>query len=245
MLGPETVTVIPVSCLERGRWRFMTRHFNPSWMCDSALRAEMCAGTTASLKAMSKVNIDQCGVWNHVEAMLGSAGADSPTRAYHALYEKLQQELGDYEAHLPVPENACGVAVEIEEKLQAVDLFDKWDTLRKLWPRLGRSYVLTALYPEAPRGRETGVKEFLERVISSTGESYEPVGVGTTIRLSNDEAEGAALVCDGQLVHLSLFAKELPKRRGEEPPLPSTQENMPASEPKQSNLHRPWWRFWA
>src|SRR5262249_9756900 len=148
MLGPETVTVIPVSCLESGRWRFMTPHFNPSWMCDSALRAEMCAGATASLKAMSKVSIDQCGVWNHVEAMLGSAGADSPTRAYHALYEKLQQELGDYEAHLPVPENACGVAVEIEEKLQAVDLFDKWDTLRKLWPRLGRSYVLTALYPE-------------------------------------------------------------------------------------------------
>src|SRR6516164_3768407 len=27
MLAPESVTLIPVSCVERGRWRFVTPHF--------------------------------------------------------------------------------------------------------------------------------------------------------------------------------------------------------------------------
>src|SRR5262249_55817852 len=85
----------------------------------------------------------------------------SVTRAYHALYERWRQELADYEAHLPAPENACGVAVEVDGRVRAVDLFDKPDTLRRLWPGLAKGYILAALAPGAVWGRETGVREFL------------------------------------------------------------------------------------
>src|SRR5215470_10510460 len=89
----------------------------------------------------------------HVHAMLEGAGVRSPTAAYHALYEKWQPEFADYQAQLRLPENACGVAVEIDGLLEAVDLFDKPSTLHKLWPRLVRSYVVSALGPGVPRGK--------------------------------------------------------------------------------------------
>jgi hypothetical protein len=207
MLAPESVTVIPVSCVERGRWSFLTRHCSPSGVSDSALRAMMCRSATDSLRKSESVGIDQGAVWHHVEGMLCGTGTASPTRAYHALYERWRQELADYEAHLPVPGHACGVAVAVDGRVQSVDLFDKPDTLRRLWPGLVKSYALAALAPGVVWGREAGVKEFLDRVLASDGESYQTAGIGTSVRLATDEAVGAALLCDDRLVHLSLFSK--------------------------------------
>jgi len=252
MLASESETEIPVSCVERGRWSLRTPEFEPSYFADHALRGKMCRGTTASLREAKEVRPDQGEVWEHVEGMLGGFGADSPTRAYHALYEKLGQKLSDDEAYLKVPENACGVAVEIDGSLRAVDLFDKPRTLQKLWPRLVRSYLVSALYPQSIGSKKIGVKEFLEHAFGSTSESYEPVGVGTTMRLTNAECEGAALVCDSELVHLSLFAKNGAEPRGE-PVLPGSEESK-AAQPsvaqstQEAKPHRPgrrWWRFWA
>jgi hypothetical protein len=245
MVAPESVTVIPVSCVERGRWRSLSSHFGYGAFADSPLRSMMCAGATASLKRTGKVHVDQGAVWSHVDAMLENAGAGSPTQAYHAIYEKWHQELADYEVRLPAPDNACGVAVEIDGTLEAVDLFDKPNTLRKLWPKLVRSYLLTALRPEARRGSKTDVKGFLERVLSSTGESHETVGIGTTIRLTNPEAVGAVLVCDDRLVHMSLFANGAGEQHKDVTPVPQTQASQPEGVPESAQCRRPWWKFWV
>jgi hypothetical protein len=245
VIAPESVTVIPVSCVERGRWRFRTPHFAAGGFAGSPLRAQMCRDVTENLHRTGKVQVNQGAVWSHVDGMLKGAGVRSPTAAYHALYEKWQPEFADYEARLRLPENACGVAVEIDGLLEAVDLFDKPSTLHKLWPRLVRSYVLAALGPRVPQGKKTDVKALLERMLSSGGESYEPVGVGTTIRLAHAEAAGAALMCEGQLVHLSVFANGVPNPSSSREPLPTPQASEPADQPKPSSPHNPWWRFWT
>jgi hypothetical protein len=245
MVAPDSVTAIPVSCVERGRWQFLSPHFEHGACADSPLRAMMCAGTTDSLKRTGKVHVDQGMVWNHVEAMLGRAGARSPTRAYHALYENWHQELADYEARLRMPDQAFGVAVAIDGKLEAVDLFDKPSTLHKLWQRLARSYIVAALCPQAPRSTKTDVNEVMGSILSSAGESYVPVGVGTSIRLTNADTVGAALVCNGRLVHLSAFAKGIPKPDGIQAPFPGPRKKEPGSDSKQSKPPRRWWSFWV
>jgi hypothetical protein len=245
MLAPESVTVIPVSCVESGRWRFLSQQFEQGDFADSPLRATMCAGTTDSLKRTGKVNVDQAAVWGHVEDMLAGAGAGSPTSAYHALYEKWHQELADCEARLRPPDKACGVAAAIDGLLEAVDLFDKPTTLHKLWPKLLRGYLLAALHPEASRGRKTDLKAFIEGVVDGPGESYVAVGVGRTVRLTNTEAVGAALICDNRLVHLSAFANGVPKPGYGQGPPSSPQEKGPGSNPKRSTPPRRWWKFWG
>jgi hypothetical protein len=245
MLAPESLTVIPVSCVERGRWSYLARHCTPSWVSDSALRAMMCRGATDSLSKSESVGIDQGAVWHYVEGMLYGSGAASPTRAYHALYERWHQELADYEAHLPAPANACGAAVEVDGRVQAVDLFDKPDTLRRLWPGLAKSYALAALGPGTVWGNAAGVKGFLDRVLASDGASHETAGIGTTVRLATDEGVGAALLCDDRLVHLSIFANDISKLGGSHAPLSAPQEKEAGTEPKPSKSPHPWWRFWA
>jgi hypothetical protein len=245
MVAPESVTLIPVSCVERGRWRLLTPQFAAGGLADSPLRAQMCRDATESLKRAGKVHVDQGEVWRHVDGMLEGAGAFSPTAAYHALYEKWQPELADYEARLRLPADASGVAVEIDGRLQAVDLFDKPDTLHTLWPRLVSGYLLAALRPGLPQGEATDVKGFLEQLLSSEGQCYEPAGVGTTVRLANGEAVGSALMCEGRLVHLSVFTNAVPKPAGSAPPLSAPLVDNPTSQSGPSNPRRLWWRFWA
>lgn len=263
MLAPQSVTVIPVSCVERGRWSYSSRRSSPGHYGDSHLRAMMCKAATASLKEQKAVNVDQAAVWDHVEGALAGSGASSPTRAYQAIYEQREQELREFESRFTCPDEACGVAIEIGGKLEAVELFDKPATLRKLWPMLTKSYVLSTFWRREPTvvqtGERTNVKDFLDRALRSNGDTFESIGTGKTVRLTTDDSFGAALLCDDQVVHLSVFADRTPRRgneaasqqnRQDQPPRMTTE--MPQAQPAQpiSPVHteqvrqRPWWKFW-
>ncbi len=245
MVAPESATLIPVSCVERGRWQHQSPYFERGPLADGCLRARMCHGATDSLKRTGKILVDQGTVWSHVEAMLATAGADSPTRAYHALYEQQRLKLANYKARFHLPKDACGVAAVIDGALETVDLFDKPNTLHQLWPRLLASYALATLRPEATGSTRTDVKEFIDRVVSSPGESYVTVGAGTTVRLTNSDAVGAALICNGRLIHLSVFANGMSKGDGGQLSQLANPQRQPSREPKPSDRPRPWWRFWA
>jgi hypothetical protein len=245
LLAPESVTIIPVSCLERGRWRYTSHKFNHSWPCDVRLRSKMCSGTTASLKRFKQVQVDQAEVWAHVDNMLGAAGASSPTIAYHAAYAQWDEKLCDYQAHLSLPQDASGVAVEVDGGLEALDLFDKAETLRKLWPQLVRSYSMAAINSQATRGRSRSCQDFLEAALAAPLDAFEPVGIGTTARLETEAVTGAALLFEGRKVHLSLF----PKGESTAAPRPWQARDIrvitPESGRSQPRRRRPWWKFWS
>jgi hypothetical protein len=243
LLAPESVTVIPVSCVERGRWRFVSPQFAAGAFADGPLRAEMCKDATCSLKSMGKVAVNQGKVWAHVDEMLAAAGAGSPTAAYHALYEKCEPDIGEFEGRLRLPAEACGAAVEIDGVLETVDLFDKPSTLHALWGKMLRSYALSALRSRQPEHGPVDVRSFLDRALRCEGETYQPVGVGTNIRFTSEEAVGAALVCDGQLVHLSLFANRTPPVAVAPSPVPPVTQCR--QEPLPTVPRKPWWKFWA
>lgn len=246
LLAPESVTVIPVSCVERGRWRYVSAHFRPSWHADGAMRKMMCKGTTTSLKRSGKVQVDQGAVWDHVGGMLYESAAASPTDSYHAMYEKWEREFAEYEANLKVSDEVSGVAVEVDGILQSIDLFDKATTLRQVWPKLAKCYIASALRPNPAEGEPIEVKKFLQRALTSPVDSFAPVGIGTTVRVATEEADGGALLCDGRLVHLSLFANPLPKKGSEalKTQEPTGDDSPDTGSGPQPTGGRPWWRVW-
>ena len=56
----------------------------------------------------------------------------------------------NFMAEVPTPTGAFGVAVAVNGKITAADLFDKAETLTKLWPKLVRAFALDAFEEEAP-----------------------------------------------------------------------------------------------
>jgi hypothetical protein len=207
LLPPETVTVIPVSCVERGRWATRSHQFGLGAFADGTLRQMMCSGSTASLRSSRKVHVDQARVWDHVESVLCGARVASPTRAYDDAYAQHRQSLNAYLQHMVLPATTCGVAVEIDGALAGVDLFDQPTTFRKVWPRLIKGHALSALWPRPRTEISHDAWSFVDRMVTSKRETYPAVGLGSTIRLTSEGGEGAALLWGDQLIHVSLFAR--------------------------------------
>ena len=101
----------------------------------------------------------------------------------------------------------------IGEGVVGLELFNSAETLRKLFPKLLRSYGLDALGQSRskPSQKKTlctaaDANAFFESVCNAKAEEFPAVGEGLDIRLSGCNLTGAALAAKGRIIHLSAFA---------------------------------------
>ena len=81
--------VIPVSCVESGRWRHVSRDFAAAPRAQFAEgRAEKMRHVTSSLRADGSRSSDQREVWSHIAEKAARLGAESDTSAMSAMFER-------------------------------------------------------------------------------------------------------------------------------------------------------------
>jgi hypothetical protein len=208
LVAPKSRTRIPVSCVEQGRWRYVSPDFQTGAYSPSKLRARKSRDVTRSLRESGQPMSDQGAVWEEVAANQASLGSHSPTMAMHDAIEQRRESLDGYLKTLPYPQAARGVWVSINGGFAAIDLFDRPETLERVWPRLMTGYALDALAalnrkdpPLAPRG----ALHVLGRVGQVPCQPCPSAGVGEDWRFEAEDLVGQALVADGVCVHLSAF----------------------------------------
>lgn len=235
-LKPATVTPIPVSCLEAGRWNRGSR-FAAGRKVDYALRSQL----SGQLEERARVEYaefarvgtpgpgrrasyaaDQGAIWSEIAAKQARASVHSPTSALHDLYEREAGDLGSFVAAFPCPTGATGLGVGIGGRLVAVELFDSAATLAEQWSRLVESAVsayldhrrtVAAKVEPAPRHRypdEGALSRLLGRARLALDDAVigPSVGEGLDVRLRGEKVRGGALLHDGDPVHVELFRVE-------------------------------------
>jgi hypothetical protein len=155
-------------------------------------------------------------VWRDIDEKFMKLKASSRTSAMADIFEQRSLGLEEYVRSFSPAEGQVGAVFTIEGKVCGFELFDSPDTLKKLWPKLLRSYALDALdraraapskeqKPTPPAGQDD-VQAFLPRVAAGETKQYPAVGEGEDIRLASSGLTGAALAAHGRVVHLSAFA---------------------------------------
>ena len=146
MAPPQRETVIPVSCVESGRWRHVSRGFA------SAPRAQFAEGRaakmrhiTASLARSGSRASDQSEVWNLIGEKAARLSAASDTSAMSAMFEKLETPIAEFVAAFMPVDNQVGAVFFINGAQAGLELFDAASTWRKLAPKLVRSYAVDAI----------------------------------------------------------------------------------------------------
>ena len=152
LLPPEAGVKIPVSCVERGRWRRTSRRFGSGGYSPARLRALKSKHVTRSLRERGVAASDQGAVWDEVARCMSEAGTSSPTGAMHDAIHQRRASLEEYVHALEYPKGARGVVAAIDGNFAALDLLDRSETLERIWRRFVTGCALDAIRVEQRRG---------------------------------------------------------------------------------------------
>ena len=204
IVPPGADLTVPVFCVEHGRWVATSDSFkSASFVATSKVR-------------QAKSEADQGAVWNRVAAEQERLAAPSATGALRSIKdsEAVQEKMVPYRRALSdFPRDlgkARGVVACVGDEIVAADLFGSRALFLQLWPGLLDSYVVDAVGREAGGAAPDGVfvRRWLSGVGSAEREMKKTPGSGALYQLSGDAVMGSALVYDGGVVHMELFAKE-------------------------------------
>ncbi len=208
LLRPKSRTKIPVSCVEQGRWHHVSHEFASGNYSPSSLRAKKSRCVTANLRQGGPAESDQGEVWDDVQRCIASAGAPAPTMALRDVVEHGRDSFDQYVAALPYPEDACGVIVAIDGTFVAADVFDRPDTLARIWPRLVTGYAMDAIGHGENKPGSFSAKAadvLLEHVGEIECTPCPSVGAGKDWRFEAEDIVGQALMANRTCVHLCAF----------------------------------------
>ena len=212
LLAPaRTRLTVPVSCVEQGRWRSISREFRSS---KSTLhgrgRARKMASVSRSLRVRERALSDQGAVWDDVATLCEATDTVSASAAYADVHERHGASLDEYERKLRPVDRQVGAAFLVAGRLMSVDVFEHPAVLRKLLHKLVRGVALDVIAAERmgessrPLADETAALTALFDVLRrASATTHASPGLGEAVRLERPGAMGAALRHAGRTLHLA------------------------------------------
>ena len=212
ILAPsKCVIVIPVSCVEAGRWHMNSPDFEPAGhVMYSEARAEQVSQVTQSMRSCGTPSSDQGSVWRNIAAKAARLRSVSPTGAMSDIYRSHAASVEAFVRAFSWQEQQSGTAFCIGGRLFGIDVFDHPKVMQRLLPKLLRSYALDALdrAPETSAPANEGeLTTFVTRIGQAQTYSDKALGLGKDVRFNGQDVTGAALWAEGRYVHICAFAR--------------------------------------
>ena len=141
----EEIPDVTVFCVENGRWTYESDNFYSK----ENLGTYKLRSTAQTNKSYS-----QSKIWNEISVIEDNMSKQSETAAYQDLYEdeELEKMITEYQEDigkiLSKEKNNSGVFIAVNEKIISVDIFTSSDLFQKLWPKILKSSILTAINEE-------------------------------------------------------------------------------------------------
>jgi hypothetical protein len=221
LLAPNSMTEIPVSCMEQGRWHHQTDHFSPAPQHapskvrrkarETENRASYMAEARGPEARSSHRDLAQAQgeVWEEIRGFEERLGTSSETGALNTMYEERRDRMGEWVRAFPLVEGQIGLAAFQGTAPLALDALESPSVYGKIHERLLTGYILDAMeswHPEQPSARPSQADA--ERFMTALGEAERvpslSVGSGD-YRILRGKVLGGELVNDQQLVHVSAF----------------------------------------
>jgi hypothetical protein len=212
LVGGKRELVIPVSCVEHGRWSYRQRHFDSAQRALFArARAKKMQHVTASLRRTGTYDGNQGEIWSDISEKAASMRVESATDAMADIFAQAHEQIEAYVgAFAPLPGQA-GALFAIGGKIAGVELFDAAATFRRFMAKLLRSYAMDAIEDAADDTAppvEEAVSRFLEDMKAAALQRFPALGEGEDLRLESATVAGGALAADGRVIHLCAFRVE-------------------------------------
>ena len=208
--------VIPVSCVEMGRWSHNSPEFSSGGRAlYSRARAAKMEQVSSSLRDRGTRHSNQGAIWDDIAFKMNERGESSHTQAMADIYAGAEGKLSDCEQAFTPVARQVGAVFAINGQIAGMELFDAPAALAAYLPKLVKSYALDALDVQRevpPMVESETIRQFLKQLGAATQERYPASGAGEDVRLEGEVITGGALEHVGKLVHLAAF-RTAPRNR--------------------------------
>lgn len=213
LIAGKTGVVIPVSCVEQGRWNYKSESFESGRrMAHPSLRREYQQDVSHSIKRGDGYRSDQSRIWNNIADKSARMKVNAPTGAMADVYESYEDKLSGFLDKIHLIEWRVGAVFAINGHVLGMECFGFHDTFKKFFDKLVKSYALDALdNPKKHRNKSVppdNARRFVASATKSKGEGHPSIGLGTNITFESRIISGTALVEGNRVLHISAFKKE-------------------------------------
>jgi hypothetical protein len=230
LVPAHATTLVPVSCVEQGRWASRSPEFAEGDALHFAgARAQKMSSVSESLAIGAGRRSDQGEVWAKMADYAEEFRADAPSGAMQDVFGSVRGSADELLAGLNPIELQVGAAFVAQGKFLGMDLFDAPSTFGAEFPKIARSYAVEGLRtagrgnnePEARLAALQSARATVEYLVASDWRSYPGLGLGTDIRLTTSRLVAGALVHDDEIVHLAAFPAEAGEARASDTRAPA------------------------
>lgn len=207
VLPPFSRTVVPVSCVEAGRWGRASDVVRSRSHLPAKIRASKIA-TMPVEEGPGRWRSDQGRVWQEVSQQAERHGVRSDTSALEQVSEAVREQFDDAIEQIKPMTAQVGIACAAGSTVLGVDIFDRPETLGSYFQSLVAGYRLDADEGAGPAVVEE-IERFLVQVSQCNAVPGPAVGLGEELRL-HGRVNGLGLRVDGDLVHLGAFPEPDP-----------------------------------
>jgi len=210
LVAGEKRLIIPVSCVEQGRWAYRSSEFHAARRSlFAAARARKAQSVSDALRTRGERRANQSQVWADVAVKADVFCVESETLAMSDIYVDRAAELNTYARAFRALPAQRGAVLAIGSKVVGIELFDSATAFSRYLEKLVRAYALDAIdrrEGKPPAAASEGdARAFLDLVGTAHTERFKALGEGEDLRLTGEGIAGGALVAGGRLIHLAAF----------------------------------------
>ena len=210
LVAAGTEIVIPVSCVEQGRWTYKSDVFSSKHrMMSPSIRQVKAMDVNASLRSTGRYRSDQSAIWQEVAGLASRRGAVSESMDMDHVFDKEAPVIKEYLEGFVLVDRQVGAVFLVNGKVVGMDAFGKAATFSQVFKNLLESYAMDAVdrfEKETDAGNAN--KQSLDILVAASAakaESRPSVGLGMDLRLESEKLVGFALEHEGRVVHICLF----------------------------------------
>jgi len=212
LIAGKTEVVIPVSCVEQGRWSYRSEAFTSGKkMMPASLRREHQEDVKFSLKRGRGYQSDQSRIWDNISEKSARMSVESPTHAMADVFDSYEDTLSEFLNKFQLIEWQVGAVFAIDGQILGLEGFGCHDTFKRFFEKLVKSYALDALDSRGTLRKESvppdKARRFIASALKSKGERHTSIGLGENITFESRTVSGAALVEGDRILCLSAFRK--------------------------------------
>ncbi|MFB3785329.1 MAG: ARPP-1 family domain-containing protein [bacterium] len=201
---------IPVSCVERGRWRYSSRRFQSAYYAHPRLRGKKMRSVQECRASTGMAMSDQGEVWEEVDLHLHELHACSPTSSVTDGYQQSEEKTQSFREKLVLPDNAAGVLVGSGDAIIGLDFFHDPGVFKDCWDQLAGSYFTQAAFDprRLPKTDPQAARDFLVRLSLSVNLCDPSIGLGNELMVRESSLYGTGVWFEDSLCHLAAFPVE-------------------------------------